>query len=296
MIDEGWNGAGWTRNRGIEKSAQSDFIVFLDVDDTIEPNFVERCLDVWQEGAYVYTDWMRGNDVIQAPENPWRADGSWHVITALIPTPAVIETDGFDETVSGGEDSIFYWSLTRNGCCGIHLEEALFHYGHEGQRAKEFVNNQQAYQYWKQTLLARFKNQMGCCGDETPNPPDVPGNEPFEGSILVRAIWDGNRIERGIVTGRLYERAGNGKQIYVDARDVAAAPHLWRPIIETVSEPKRLNVATNGVKPVPSLNGVHEIARALFPNAPPPDIEALAAIEPVGRGDVGQILRLAKNG
>lgn len=293
-------GAGYCRNRGIERSANSDFTIFLDADDTIAPTFVERCLDVWQPGSYVYTDWLEGEIRKNAPERPWRADGSWHVITALIPTQAVITIDGFDENVIGGEDSISYWSLTRAGCCGIHLAEPLFHYGSEGQRAKAFVEDEFAYKRWKELILGRFKYQMGCCGDNTDKMPDEPSNEPQPGDILARAIWAGNRTEYGLATRRQYPRTGNGKQLWVNPLDVQAAPHLWQPVIEAAPEPKRLNIppvngATEAPNAVPVVHGVREISRALFPNAQePPNIAAMAAIEPVGRGDVGQVLRLAR--
>jgi glycosyltransferase involved in cell wall biosynthesis len=56
LVDYGGRGAGWARNRLLER-VSTPFVVFLDADDYIEPNFVERCLAVWQPGRYVYTDW-----------------------------------------------------------------------------------------------------------------------------------------------------------------------------------------------------------------------------------------------
>lgn len=297
--DTDYRGAGYGRNRGIEKSVSADFVVFLDADDFIEPTFVERCLDAWMPGAYVYTDWLQDGVYKAAPEKPWRADGSWHVITALLPTQAVVAVDGFDETLIGGEDSLFYWSLTRAGCCGIRLPEPLFHYGHEGQRAREFVGNEQAYQRWKDMILGRFKDQMGCCGDPINPVPDVPSNEPFEGAVLAQAIWSGNRTEYGLVTRRQYPRTGNGKQVWIDPRDAAAAPYLWRVVTEPRDEPKRLHPSGADQPPAlpqtaPVMQSVQEIARSLYPNAQPaPDITQMAALEPVGRGNVSQVLRLA---
>lgn len=302
IVDDEQRGPGYIRNRGIEK-AKGKWLVFLDADDWIESNFVERCLDVWREGTYIFTDWWQGDVYKTAPEKPWRANGDWHVITALVPKQAMLDIDGFDETLIGGEDSVAWWSLTRAGCCGIPLHEPLFHYGHEGQRAKEFVNNEKAYAGWKALILERFKNQMGCCGDPTTENPDVPSNEPQPGDVLAQAIWAGNRIEYGLATRRQYPRTGNGKQVWVNPADIQAAPHLWREVVIVKEEPKRLHL--NGNAPAPStlpamtmppvMHGVQEVARALFPNVQhPADLETLANIEPVGRGDVGQVLRLAK--
>lgn len=298
--DTDYRGAGWARNRGIEKS-KGDFLIFLDSDDRIEPNFVERCLDVWKPGAYVYTDWLTGDLYRPAPEKPWRADGSWHVITALLPRQAVIDVDGFDEELPAGEDSLLYWQLTRNGCCGIHLPEPLFHYGHEGQRAKIIADNKLVHDEWRRKLLGRFGKQLGCCGDPTENPPDVPSNEGLPGDILARAIWGGNRQAYGLVTRRDYGRTGNGKLVKIDPRDAKAEPHLWQVVIEPAAEPKRLNIANeNGKKPaampplVKPMRSIQEVAVQLFDAQLPVNVDEMLTIEPVGKPDVKRVLGLVR--
>src|SRR5688500_4262573 len=50
-------GAGWARNQGLAQ-VETNFVVFLDADDTINPYFVERTLRAWKPKRYVYTDWM----------------------------------------------------------------------------------------------------------------------------------------------------------------------------------------------------------------------------------------------
>lgn len=287
-------GTGWARNRGIEK-ATGEFIVFLDADDWIEPDFVERCLEVWQPGAYVYTDWNAGSGIHVAPEKPWRGDGLFHPITTLIPREAVLQADGFREDLIGGEDTWLYWELTRAGCCGIHLPEALFHYGAEGRRAKTFVKDVTAYSQWRRELIERFKYQMGCCGDNGSQPITAPENDPQPGDILVQAAWMGNRIETGRMTGRAYPRTGNYKQVWIDPRDAQMRPDLWRIVENKPDAPKRLQPNTD-LETVKPPHGVKEIAKALWPDSEmPPEVDELRRLPLVGKPNVRRVLELAGN-
>src|SRR5688572_12844268 len=64
--DEHRLGPGWARNEGLRR-VQTTFVVFLDADDWIEPEFVERCLAAWKPNRYVFTDWYDGEGVKRAP-------------------------------------------------------------------------------------------------------------------------------------------------------------------------------------------------------------------------------------
>lgn len=77
---------------------------------------------------------------------------------------------------------------------------------------------------------------MGCCGNEV-NTHNQPGNEPQSGDVLASAVYMGNRREWGRVTGRLYPYTGNGKLLYVDPRDIEAAPQHW----QAVTQAKQVN-------------------------------------------------------
>lgn len=225
--DTEMRGAGFARNKALAE-VTSKFTVCLDADDQIAPAFVERCLSVWQPNRYIYTDWVQEDGVHKASDNPWQANnGEWHTITALIPTDAIKRVGGFDETVLGGEDSLFYWALTRSGICGLALHEPLFTYGKEGRRARAFVNSPQ-YAPTMLALIERYGDAM-CCGGDNPIQSFVPDQA---GDVQAYAMWGGNRRELGIITGRLYPRGGNMNTMSVDPRDVEASPEKWQRVLQ----------------------------------------------------------------
>jgi hypothetical protein len=220
-------GAGWARNRGLEQ-VTTPFVSFLDADDWLEPTFAEKTLAAFDGRCYVYTDWFRDGAPIKAPDCPWY-NGTWHVITALLPTEWVRTLGGFDETLSGGEDTYLFARLVYANYCGKRLLEPLVHYSTDGQRARAFVGSA-AHTALNERLTREFGGKrMSCCGGnidmEVP-----PAGERQEGDVLAVALWGGNRQERGRITGRLYPRTGNNKRAWVNPRDAEAAPHLWKVV------------------------------------------------------------------
>lgn len=262
--DTEMRGAGFARNKAL-REVVTPFVCFLDADDTIEPTFLERCLSVWKPGHYVYTDFIVETGAIRSSDAPWQpTNGEWHVLTSLLRTEDVRKVGGFDEQVIGGEDTLFYWALTRAGICGIALHEPLFTYGKEGRRAKAFVESE-FYAPTMQSLITKYGDAM-CCGGENPIKSFVPDQV---GDVEAYAMWGGNRRELGIITGRLYPRSGNMKVMSVDPRDVAASPEKWQrvppPLPATPPDPPR-EVVRTFMPPAPNrvLNGVEELVEARY--------------------------------
>lgn len=249
-------GAGWARNRGLEQ-VSTPFVSFLDADDWIEPDFAEKCLLAYDGWRYVYTDWWGwGYDAATSAYIPERKNApcrAWineqpHIITTLLPTNFVRHYGGFDETMPFCEDTDFYIKLQRNGLCGKILPLPLFHYGKEGKRAQQqFVdgyepetgNRQYTPKYHEIMRLIRTRYEgltmpSNCtdCGGNPLDIPDAPIGEPQSGDVLAEALWMGNRQERGRMTGRLYPRTGNHKRLWVDPRDIDAAPTMFARVIE----------------------------------------------------------------
>lgn len=291
--DKDGRGAGWARNQGLAK-VKTHFVIFLDADDWLEPNFAEHCLSVIRPNSYVYTDWWQENVGHEAPppEKAWSMNGDWHVITTLLETAIVKKAGGFSEQLNGAEDTFFYWHITRHGICGIHIPQPLFHYGKEGRRAKAFVGSGE-YKPAMLAIVERYRN-MSCCGDPKP----IPTEGGLPGDILARAMWLGNRREIGRVSGRVYPRTGNFKVEMVDPRDVQAAPESWQVV---VPEPELAPPAPLPIATAPKVGKIYEpseLAARLFGNgseqSAPMNAEQLAQTLSV-KPDVSKIRALAGN-
>lgn len=216
-------GPAWGRNQGLAQ-VKTPYVVFLDADDVLAPTFVTRCLAARLPGRYVYTDWWEGERYRHAPDMPW-ANGTWHLVTTLLPTEAVNAAGGFDESLPGGEDTDFYMKLTRaHRVCGVRVPEALVAYTSDGERAHAFVHGPD-YDRVRGIYQSRYGQLPTPCAPVTPTPL---GGHP-DGVVCV-ALWQGNRRERGRITGYLYPRAGNGGRLRVHPEDASAAPHLFQPL------------------------------------------------------------------
>jgi hypothetical protein len=296
VVDRAGRGPGHARNVGLRRT-ESEFVVFLDADDWLEPTFVERCLTAFDGQRYVYTDWRQGAERKDAPCAPW-TNRTWHCITTLLPTAWAREMGGFDEDLPGGEDTAFYLKLTTAGRCGKRLAEPLFHYGKDGRRANAFVNGPQFALIMKQ-LTERYGGKRMACGDCGELPQDIqPLGDRGPGDVLVQATWGGNRRERGSMTGRIYPRAGNGAQLWVDPRDADAAPQLFRrapaalPTPARVSDDAQYSVEVIDAETEEPLTDVEAVARAMFPGlqAAPPDLSA-APLPPGAKPDIQKLRR-----
>lgn len=230
--DKEGRGAGYSRNQGL-RQVKSEWVSFLDADDTLEPDFAEKCFLILSQvpaNKYVYTNWYEGDKIVVAPSpcQLWTMQ-TYHLVTTVIRASDVRRIGGYDETMPGAEDTDFGIRLKLSGVCGVHLNAPLLHYRVGGQRSKELRASGQeaAMQDYMKQRYGEFT--MGCCGDNTPNN-NVPQGEKHDGDVLALALWAGNRQERGLATGRIYPRTGNRKVCYVDPRDVAAAPHMWQKV------------------------------------------------------------------
>lgn len=232
-------GAGWARNQGLAQ-ADSKYISFLDADDTIAPQFAESCLASIQPNHYVYTDWYVDDKAVSAPDpcTLWTKK-TFHIVTTLMRVEDVKRIGGYDEMLSGAEDTDFGLRLRLSGICGIHLPFPLFNWGDGGQRSKELRSSGK-----EATVLAYFTERYGGlvmadCGDcgNHPTFPQAPTNEPQPGDVLAKTLWGGNRPTLGIGSGRMYPRSGNGKFLWVDPRDIERMPHLFEVVKEQAIRP-----------------------------------------------------------
>lgn len=235
--DEHGRGAGWARNAGLAQ-VTTPFAVFLDADDQIAPTWAEETLAAFEAGGgrrYIYTDHVQDGKVVSAPDCAW-ARGTWHVITALLPTAWALAVGGFDTTLPAFEDTDFYLRLLAHGYRGQRLARPLFHYGPGGQRSARHINTP-VYEAAMRYFSRNYRRQQvgGCCGD--PHPGDlIATGERLDGDVMAEATWAGNRPQRGRATGRVY-RTGNWKRTWVDPADAAAQPELWQLVRDQGAAP-----------------------------------------------------------
>lgn len=232
VYDTDGRGPGYCRNVGLAQ-VTTEFVSFLDADDWLEPSFAERTLHAFTGGAYIYTDWYEGEIAKPAPERAWQAEGTWHIVTTLLPTAWAREGGGFDESLPGGEDEDFYRRLFARAKCGRRWAEPLVHYTEDGGRGKAFRFGPQ-YVLTKELIRARYTGKMACgCENDVPQ---VPVGVQQEGDVLAMALWMGNRPYLSRVTGRRYPRMSYPKKTWIDPRDLAASPQDWAVVPQDTKE------------------------------------------------------------
>jgi glycosyltransferase involved in cell wall biosynthesis len=128
------------RNAGI-REVNTDLVVFLDADDRLDPEFLERCLEAMPEDwmhHFVYTHFRRfgGSDAVhEAPayDRTELARENYIAPTSLLPR-AEVARNGYDESLTIGlEDWDLYLTLAEQGVEGVLVDEPLFLYRiHDG--------------------------------------------------------------------------------------------------------------------------------------------------------------------
>ena len=172
FIDSGENkGVAATRNLGI-KHALSDKIVFLDVDDILQPKALEVLLashDLVK--GWVYGDWyMNINGKIEYSEaDDWNAkkivSQSICPITGIYEKSHVELVGGFSEDAPGWEDWDFHLKLVEQGICGTRVKYPLIMYNMNfgWRREDNFKNKNNLIKYIQDKYRGK---KMGCskCG------------------------------------------------------------------------------------------------------------------------------------
>lgn len=253
VFDTEGRGAAYARNQGMAQ-VTTPFCVFLDSDDILKPTFVEETIKVYRQGIYVYTDWVINGAIISTPEclKPFEA-GMQHVVTVLLPVSAWRAVGGFDETLDVLEDEDFYTKLHAYGWCGVRCSEPLITYRrHHGaslvnkdhvslETMRERVAAKAALfhqRYW------RYANMAQDCGCISASTKTQIGGTRQANDVLVETLYTPQKVE-GVITGRLYPRAGLGKPLWVHIDDAKSRPDMFRIIAEN---PEKLSPDVATVK------------------------------------------------
>lgn len=292
-------GAGAARNQALTR-VNTPYVVFLDADDWVLPDFAEQTLNAHRatSGQYIiYTDWQTEDGaLVCAPDCAWTAPPGaqaipFHCITALVPTAWIRAVGGFDEALTGGEDTDIWLKLAAAGRCGRRLAAPLFVYGKSGQRSRAWLNTDEyhaAQVRWTQTYGGVI---MGCCGDDAAPPTVMMGRQPND--VLVRPRWLGKRRYVG-ASGRDYGRIDGSRLHYMDPRD--ATPQKGFEIIDRGAEMPPPISPPSASEPVTDTDATLIHLGMSMGLRPPPVAQQAAPFTPAnenGYGDVRQVLKLA---
>jgi glycosyltransferase involved in cell wall biosynthesis len=240
-------GAGYARNVGVKYST-GKYIVFLDADDKLEPEFLHKTLiHAKTTGKYVYTDWYdRKREVCHA--QPYTQEKifnetSIHAVTVLIKREWVEDVGLFDDTMSAWEDTDLFMKLATKGYCGSYLPEPLFEYDYEtGTRRNDGITH-------KEELKSLLNNRYGayregkkmarnCCGKSTkPVPESTPPDKMVE--VMIISGPTGSIPIVGGVTKTRYGNRSKGETFYMYASDAKAQPDKFSGIENGATEPKQ---------------------------------------------------------
>jgi hypothetical protein len=231
MEDTDHRGAGWTRNRLLTQ-VTTEYVFFLDADDWLEPNCMQRCHSAMPASGYVYTDWYVDNAIRPAPDKVWCKPDTWHLISCLCRTDDVLRVGGFDEHLDALEDTDFWLKMNVDGVCGQRVAAPLVHYSGAGLRSQQ-ARASGRERHIKRLLMQRYGGlPVGCCGQAEINQ-SLPEGEKQPGDVLAMALWSGNHVKRGLRTGRRYPRMSYPRTTWMAQEDVKADSRNWRLVPNT---------------------------------------------------------------
>lgn len=239
-------GLSAARNTGLQ-SASGGWMVPLDADDKVAPEFVAECLKVvYNTGEYAYTDayiWHNfGQGPLEELDMPtFNPDGlrthHQHACTILVRTSWLYQIQGYDESMRDGwEDYECAIRLVKSGHCGKHVPGHLFYYRWRPDSMRQQAENKipkiNRYIWEKHADVAAGASLMACCGgnstpvyqtsDFIPNTQDliIP-----EGSVLLH--YTGNKQGDMTKTGnvqRIYRYSALNPNLLVHEDDVLLFP------------------------------------------------------------------------
>lgn len=131
-------GANAARNLGLSLVERARFVMFLDADDVLDPNYIRRCLDSLSSdpgASFAYTQWRKfgvgaAGETSTFPQwsVPRLLEKNYIHISALMRTE-VLRSSGFDPTIRAGNmDWDLYLTLAERGERGVLVDEPLLLY------------------------------------------------------------------------------------------------------------------------------------------------------------------------
>lgn len=177
-------GLSAARNAGIKYALQnfkSQYLVMLDADDKVHPNFVENCLSAMEPQSYVYTDiefFGAGSGEYILPDFNCKALSRRHLHACTFLMESIMWQEivqkrgyGYDENMlKGYEDWEFILAAVESGYCGKRIPDVLFYYRQHANGSMRTeatkINNELARYITTKHRWMEGSNAMPCgsCG------------------------------------------------------------------------------------------------------------------------------------
>jgi len=161
LIEQANAGVSVARNRGA-RDAKGDYIVFLDADDVLEPEYLARCWDALRTAppdvAYAYTQMrMFGSESGIYESGPFSRkrilEGNLVNVSAFLRRKAFEEAGGFDESLRLGlEDADLWVRLLAKGYRGVFVKEPLLRYRRHGRSRNSLDRAQVEALSWRRRI------------------------------------------------------------------------------------------------------------------------------------------------
>ena len=155
-------GVSAARNAAIQ-AASGNFIVPLDCQDVLDPDFAAACVNALQaqpNAAFVYTDYRVFGDLNYVERLP---DYNFFELLEKNPLPYAAlfrredwaASGGYDESLFGHEDWEFWLRLGSRGRFGYHLDRVLWAYRKQGRSLSDLAREHHG------ELVARIRSKHG---------------------------------------------------------------------------------------------------------------------------------------
>ena len=139
------SGANAARNTGLSRVHGVAYVMFLDADDRLDPEYIRRCLAALEAdpgAAFAYTQWRKfGEDEGVSAFPSWSIERllkkNFVHIAALLRTEVLAESPFDVRLRKGNMDWDLYLTLAERGRRGVLVDEPLLHYRQHGSSVQD---------------------------------------------------------------------------------------------------------------------------------------------------------------
>lgn len=235
LIRQKNKGLSAARNKGIQyaiENLKSQYLVMLDADDKVHPDFVEECLKLIQPKHYIYTDvefFGSGSGQLILDDFNCKELAARHLHACTFLAEADLWRDialrrgfAYDENMQKGyEDWEFAAASVESGYCGKRLPKSLFYYRQHAEGSMRVaatkINNELARYITSKHTWMRGGSIMPCssCGQArsvgrlvmnrnggSKMYVNVPGVGEVDATSLVTVTYHGERTDTQLKVGR----------------------------------------------------------------------------------------------